>query len=67
MKKAPCAVVCVTQQASCKRLIEAGKRISDEHGLRLEVLNVQPVKDCYSRTPGPWSSCTSHAAEPAPG
>ncbi len=52
MNKAPCAVVCVTQQASCKRLIDAGKKISDEHGLRLEVLNVQPVKDCYAPDPG---------------
>lgn len=51
MKKPLCAVVCVTQQASCKRLIEAGKKISDEYGMHLEVLNVQPAKDCYSPDP----------------
>ena len=51
MKKSPCAVVCVTQQAACKRLIDAGKKISDEHGLTLEVLNVQPMKDCYAPDP----------------
>lgn len=51
MAKAPCTVVCVTQQASCKRLIEAGRKISDEHGLKLTVLNVQPVKDSYSPDP----------------
>ena len=51
MKKAPSAVVCVTQQASCKRLIAAGKKIATEYGLTLEVLNVQPMKDCYSPDP----------------
>lgn len=51
MNKAPSAVVCVTQQESCKRLIEAGKKISREYGFKLEVLNVQPMKDCYSPDP----------------
>lgn len=60
MKKAPCAVVCVTQQASCKRLIEVGKAISDEYGLSLEVLNVQPMKDCYA--PDPKAMELLHAA-----
>lgn len=67
MKKDPCAVVCVTQQASCKRLIEAGRKISAKHGLRLEVLNVQPMKDCYSPDPQAMEllheSCRSAGAQ----
>ena len=34
-------LVCVTDQLACERLIEAGKKLSDMMGVRLEVLSVQ--------------------------
>ena len=39
-KKHPCVMVCVTQQESCLRLIEAGARIAKEENLPLSVISV---------------------------
>lgn len=39
-KKQPCVMVCVTQQESCSRLIEAGARIAKEENLPLSVISV---------------------------
>ncbi|MBR3819787.1 MAG: hypothetical protein IKJ41_11670 [Clostridia bacterium] len=38
--KHPCVMVCVTQQESCSRLIEAGARIAKEEKLPLSVISV---------------------------
>lgn len=38
--KHPCVMVCVTQQETCSRLIEAGARIADENNLPLSVISV---------------------------
>lgn len=38
--KHPCVMVCVTQQESCLRLIEAGARIAKEEKLPLSVISV---------------------------
>ena len=39
-RKHPCVMVCVTQQESCLRLIEAGARIAKEENLPLSVISV---------------------------
>ena len=39
-KKHPCVMVCITQQESCLRLIEAGARIAKEENLPLSVISV---------------------------
>lgn len=39
-KKQSCVMVCVTQQQSCSRLIEAGARIAKEEKLPLRVVSV---------------------------
>ncbi|MBQ8014801.1 MAG: hypothetical protein IJ264_01285 [Clostridia bacterium] len=38
--KQPCVMVCVTQQQSCARLIEAGARIAKEENIPLSVVSV---------------------------
>ncbi len=38
--KHPCVMVCVTQQETCSRLIEAGARIANENNLPLSVISV---------------------------
>ncbi len=38
--KQPCVMVCVTQQKSCSRLIEAGARIAKREKLPLSVISV---------------------------
>ena len=38
------ALVCVTNQYSCERLINAGKELADKQNLELKVLCVQPTK-----------------------
>ena len=38
--KHPCVMVCVTQQETCSRLIEAGARIAKEENLPLSVISV---------------------------
>lgn len=44
MKKAlPCVMVCITEQTRCENLIVSGRRLADEMGVELEVLNIQPT------------------------
>ena len=48
MKKAlPCVMVCVTEQTRCENLIRAGRRLADDLGVELEVLNIQPVHNAF--------------------
>lgn len=48
MKKAlPCVLVCVTEQSRCEHLIRSGRRLADEMGVELEVLNIQPVRNAF--------------------
>lgn len=51
MKGKAHVLVCVTQQSSCERLIEAGASIAKSHDMQLSVINVQPEKDSYSPDP----------------
>lgn len=51
MKGEAHVLVCVTQQSSCERLIEAGASIAKSHDMQLSVINVQPEKDSYSPDP----------------
>ena len=43
----PCVMVCVTEQTRCENLIHAGKKLADELGTTLEVLNIQPTKNAF--------------------
>ncbi len=48
MKKAlPCVMVCITEQTRCENLIRAGRRLADDLGVELEVLNIQPVRNAF--------------------
>ena len=51
MKGKAHVLVCVTQQSSCERLIEAGASIAKSHNMGLSVINVQPERDSYSPDP----------------
>lgn len=51
MKEKACVLVCVTQQSSCERLIEAGASIAESRGMDLGVINVQPEKNGFTPDP----------------
>lgn len=40
-------LVCVTGQRDCDRLIRAGRKLADEHGVLLHVLCVQPASSGF--------------------
>ncbi len=50
--KAPCVMVCVTPQQSCRRLIEAGARIAKEENLPLAVISVFKEKNGFNANEG---------------
>lgn len=47
LTKKASVMVCVTGQRDCDRLIRAGKKISEERGISMQVLCVQPTSSGY--------------------
>lgn len=47
----PCVMVCVTAQTRCENLIISGRKLADEIGAELEVLNIQPMRGAMHTQP----------------